>query len=214
MESAFWHQKWDRGDIGFHQPETNPLLAAHFDKLALPGGSRIFVPLCGKTLDLAWLLASGYRVVGAELSEIAVIQLFEQLGLEPQITLRDNLIHYHARHIDILVGDIFDVTPQTLGTVQAVYDRAALIALPTAMRERYTAHLVDLTQAAPQLLLTYEYNQQRMDGPPFSITQQHIRQYYADIYQVTSVAREPVVGQLMDKVDAISAAWLLARPTP
>ncbi|MGZ8252407.1 MAG: thiopurine S-methyltransferase, partial [Methylophilaceae bacterium] len=71
MEASFWHNKWQRGEIAFHQSDANPLLVAHFEALNLPKGSRVFLPLCGKTLDIAWLLAGGYRVVGAELSEIA-----------------------------------------------------------------------------------------------------------------------------------------------
>jgi thiopurine S-methyltransferase len=81
VDASFWHDKWQRNQIGFHEPQANPLLLAHFDSLSLRAGSRIFVPLCGKTLDINWLLARGQRVVGAELSEIAVQQLFAGLGV-------------------------------------------------------------------------------------------------------------------------------------
>jgi thiopurine S-methyltransferase len=86
MEASFWHQKWERGEIGFHKSEANPLLTKHFEKLDLAQGSRIFLPLCGKTRDFAWLLACGYRVAGAELSELAIKELFHDLGVEPSIS--------------------------------------------------------------------------------------------------------------------------------
>ena len=209
MESAFWHQKWEQNDIGFHQSEINTHLTAHFDKLQLATGSRIFVPLCGKTRDLAWLLSSNFRVVGAELNELAVTQLFDDLGLTPQITRQGKLTRYQAPHIDIWQGDIFDLNADLLGPVDAVYDRAALVALPGAMRQDYTAHLMAITRTAPQLLLTFEYDQTLMDGPPFSVTAQHISRYYADTYQVSELVREPTEGKLRGKLDSISVAWLL-----
>ena len=109
MEADFWHQKWEKDEIGFHRSETNPFLVAHFDKLDLAEGSRVFLPLCGKTRDFAWLLASGYRVVGAELSEIAIQCLFKDLRVEPTISRLDQLSHYSAKNIDIFVGNIFNM---------------------------------------------------------------------------------------------------------
>jgi thiopurine S-methyltransferase len=137
MEANFWHQKWKRGEIGFHKSEANPLLIQHFEKLNPAQGSRVFLPLCGKTRDFAWLLACGYRVVGAELSEIAVKELFDDLGVEPNISRIGELGLYRAKDIDIWVGDIFDVSAETLGLVDAIYDRAALVALPASRRDQY-----------------------------------------------------------------------------
>ncbi len=160
MEASFWLQKWENGDIKFHKSESNAFLVEHFEKLNLAKGSRVFLPLCGKTRDLAWLLSCGYRVVGAELSELAINELFDDLGVEPTISRVGELTLYQAKDIDIFVGDIFNVFDEILGLVDAVYDRAALVALPANMRERYTSHLMKITHAAPQLLITYEYNQQ------------------------------------------------------
>jgi thiopurine S-methyltransferase len=106
MEASFWHQKWERGDIGFHESEVNPFLIEHLEELNLTRGNRIFLPLCGKTRDVAWLLACGYRVVGAELSELAINELFKELGLEPEISKVGKLARYRAEDIDILAGDI------------------------------------------------------------------------------------------------------------
>ncbi len=54
MQGNCWLQKWEKNEIGFHESEANPLLVEHFKELSLAKGSRIFLPLCGKTLDIAW----------------------------------------------------------------------------------------------------------------------------------------------------------------
>jgi hypothetical protein len=130
MDASFWREKWARNQIAFHEAQVNPLLVAHFQRLALPAGSRIFVPLCGKTLDIPWLLARGHRVAGIELSEIAVQQLFRDLGVTPRLTVLGTITRYSAPGLDIFHGDIFDLSRDGLGAVDAVYDRAALVALP------------------------------------------------------------------------------------
>lgn len=211
MEASFWHQKWERGEIGFHQSETNPFLLKHFEKLNLAKGSRVFLPLCGKTRDIAWLLASGYQVVGAELSELAIRELFKELGLNPEISKAGKLSRYSAKNIDILVGDIFDVTTEHLGPVNAIYDRAAIVALPMEIQKRYTSHLLHITDAAPQLLITFEYDQKLIDGPPFSVGEDEIKQHYASAYQWKLLESKDVPGGLKGKVTAIEAAWLLQK---
>ena len=134
MDRVFWHQKWESNDIAFHRSEANPLLVKYFNELSLAKGSRVFVPLCGKSLDIPWLLSHGYRVAGAELSKIAIEQLFDELGVTPEISRDGELDHYRANNIDLFVGDIFDVSDKMLGPVDAIYDRAALVALPEDMR--------------------------------------------------------------------------------
>ncbi|MGZ8226115.1 MAG: thiopurine S-methyltransferase [Methylococcaceae bacterium] len=211
MEASFWRQKWEQGDISFHESEANPLLIEHFEKLNPPKGSRVFLPLCGKTRDFAWLLACGYRVVGAELSELAINELFKELGLEPEISKEGELTRYSAKDIDILVGDIFDVSAEYLGPINAIYDRAALVALPAGVREQYTAHLMNITGVAPQLLITFEYNQLLIDGPPFSVNEDEVKQHYGAIYQLKSAESKNVAGGLKGKVAATETAWLLQK---
>ncbi len=211
MEASFWFQKWERGDIAFHESEANPFLVEHFEKLNPAKGSRVFLPLCGKTRDLAWLLARGHRVVGAELSELAVNELFKELGLEPEISKAGQLTRYNAKDIDILVGDIFDVSAKLLGPVSAIYDRAALVALPAGIREQYTSHLMDITDVAPQLLISYEYNQLLIAGPPFSVDENEVKQHYGATYQLKSVESKHVKGGLKGKVASMETAWLLQK---
>lgn len=211
MKASFWHQKWERGDIGFHKSEANPLLIEHFEKLNMAKGSRVFLPLCGKSRDSAWLLASGYQVVGAELSELAITALFKELGLEPEISKVGELTRYSAKDIDMLVGNIFDVSAEYLGPINAIYDRAALVALPAFIRLQYTSHLMNITNAAPQLLITYEYNQLLLDGPPFSVNENEVTQHYGATYQLKAVDIKNVAGGLKGQVASTETAWLLQK---
>jgi len=209
MEPNFWHERWERREIGFHEGEANTALVAHFGALGLAPGARILVPLCGKTRDIAWLLDQGHRIAGVELSPLAIGELFAELGLTPTITADGPLARYRADDLDIWVGDLFDLTSERLGTVDAIYDRAALVALPESMRSRYTAHLMAITQAAPQLLMTYEYDQQVYNGPPFSVREAELQEHYEGAYHLQLLARQPVERGLKGQTPASAATWLL-----
>jgi thiopurine S-methyltransferase len=215
MHPDFWYERWQSNQIGFHLLEANPLLVKHFYALNLTpktpkkNSPRVFLPLCGKTLDIAWLLAQGYQVVGAELSQIAVEDLFIQLNLTPKITQNSDFIHFSSANIDIFVGDIFKLTPETLGKVDAIYDRAALVALPDEMRKAYTAHLLALTNKAPQLLICFEYDQNLHVGPPFSISADEVRKHYQTHYDLTLLASETMAEGLKGKFPATEQVWLL-----
>ena len=209
MDAEFWHARWREKSIGFHNADVNPLLRAYFSALALPEGSRIFVPLCGKSRDIAWLLGQGYRVAGAELSEIAVIELFDELGVEPEGHAVGELMHYRADGLDIFQGDIFALDRETLGKVDAVYDRAALVALPEPMRARYSQHLIQMSDAAPQLLINYDYDQSRLPGPPFSVSDDELRMHYESCYTLSALYNEALEGGLKGQCPAREKVWLL-----
>jgi thiopurine S-methyltransferase len=211
MDANFWHQKWEQNDVAFHEREANPLLVKYFDLLSLSQGSRVFLPLCGKTLAIHWLLSNGYRVAGSELSEIAVKQLFSELAIEPNITAIKEIRCYSADTIDIFVGDIFDLSRSVLGRVDAVYDRAALVALPETMRNRYAAHLMEITNRAPQLLICLDYEQSLLDGPPFSVADEEVHRHYQDSYDLTAIASVDVIGGLKGKCRAKENVWLLKQ---
>ncbi len=211
MDPSFWHRKWAENDIGFHQQEVNHFLRHHVRQLGLAPASRLFLPLCGKTRDIAWLLGAGYAVVGAELSEQAVIQLFAELGVNPAVIEHPRLKQYRARDIDIFVGDIFDLSAGLLGAVAAVYDRAALVALPAPVRARYAAHLLAITRVAPQLLVAYEYDQQKMEGPPFAVSATEVQALYGADYQLQVAETRAVEGGLKGRCPASETAWIL-RP--
>lgn len=211
MHHDFWHSRWQSNQIGFHLGEANPLLVKHFSALNLQQGARVFLPLCGKSLDIHWLLAQGFCVVGAELSQIAVEALFADLKLTPTVTKIGALTCYSAKNINIFNGDFFDLTAQMLGKVDAVYDRAALVALPEEMRADYAVHLMVLTAYAPQLLISFAYDQAQHSGPPFSIGTQELQQYYSNYFEMRLLDKVNVVGGLKGKCPAIENVYLLQK---
>ncbi|MCB1309141.1 MAG: thiopurine S-methyltransferase [Leptospiraceae bacterium] len=211
MDREFWLQRWQERRIGFHTGEPNPLLIRNFPRLKLPEDSRVFVPLCGKTVDINWLLMNACRVVGVELAEQAVRELFDELNLKPEISTVADLHKYSAADIDIFTGDIFHLTPDMLGSVDAIYDRAALVALPDGMRARYAQHLVHITGNAPQLLITFEYDQNRQQGPPFSVSAGQVREFYASQYTIELCESLEVPGGLKGVCPAKEFVWRLAR---
>ncbi|HAW46217.1 MAG TPA: thiopurine S-methyltransferase [Roseovarius sp.] len=211
MDAQFWHDRWQEGRLGFHEGRVNRMLEAHIGALTLVPGQRVFLPLCGKAVDIPWLLSRGYRVAGVELSEIAVRDLFAEMGVTPEITETGSHRRYSADGIDIFAGDIFEITADVLGPVDAVYDRAALVALPEGMRRRYAAHLAGITAVAPQLLVTFEYDQAEMDGPPFSITEEEVARCHGARYAIEVLADAEVPGGLKGIVAAREKAMLL-RP--
>lgn len=209
MEQDFWRDRWNNNQIGFHEKDGNKLLLRHFDTIELPARARYFLPLCGKTGDIARLLIRGYRVVGVELVETAIRQLFEDLGVAPDITEAGPFKRYSAKDIEIFVGDFFALTADLLGPVDAVYDRAALVAFPAAMRRRYTAHLAQISRHARQMLITFEYDQSDMNGPPFSVPEDEVRAHYAGAYEIELVRRKVIPQGLKGEVEANETVWLL-----
>ncbi|WP_019675104.1 thiopurine S-methyltransferase [Arsukibacterium perlucidum] len=211
MDPDFWQEKWQKREIAFHQAAANPLLVSCFDQLAIAPEARVFLPLCGKSVDSHWLLARGYRVVGAELSEVAVTELFAELGLTPTVSTVGKLQHYSADKLEVFVGDIFDLSQVSLGPVAAIYDRAALVALPDSMRKRYAEHLVTISQGAPQLVICFEYDQAMLAGPPFSVDSAEIDTLYSAVYHLNCLAELEVPGGLKKKCQATERAWLLSK---
>ena len=210
MEHSFWHDRWATNQIGFHQPAANPLLVTHCAALALPSAGRVLLPLCGKTLDIAWLLAAGYQVVGVELSELAVQQLFAELGATPCIqVLNDALQRYETDKLTVFVGDIFALNREQLGPVDAIYDRAALVALPAALRPRYASHLTAISAGARQLLISFDYEQSQLPGPPFAVLAEELSELYGQHYELQALARQPLTGGLKGQCPADEVVWLL-----
>ena len=193
MHPDFWHQRWANQDIGFHQPAPTPLLLKHWPTLAIPPGAEVFVPLCGKSHDLHWLAEAGYRVLGVELSPIAVEAFFAEHGLTPEITDTAYGTRYRAGAIEILCGDAFALDPQRLAGCAAVFDRAALIALPPKLRRRYAAELyAHLPAGCRGLLITLEYPQAEREGPPFSVSEAEVQALFAQDWAIALRERRPI----------------------
>jgi thiopurine S-methyltransferase len=210
MDAQFWHERWQTGQIGFHEGRVNRMLAAHLDRLPVAPGARIFLPLCGKTRDIAWLREQGYRVAGVELSGLAIAQLFDEMELTPEVTPDGPLRRHAAGGVEVVEGDIFDLTSGALGPVDAVFDRAALVALPEEVRERYARHVAAITGNAPQLLVTFVYDPEEMAGPPFPVEGAEVNEIYGAAYRVEMLDDRDVPGGLKGICAARAQAWLLA----
>lgn len=184
-------------------------MVQYFPALKLQPTHQVFVPLCGKSNDIGWLLNQGLKVCGIELSESAVQALFENLAVTPKVDELNSLKRYQHEDVCVFVGDLFDLTTEMLGPVQAIYDRAALVALPPTMRIQYTEHLLNITSSAQQLLITFEYDQSLMAGPPHSVAADEIHQHYGKSYSIQQLAKEAVEGKLKKITSANEVVWHL-----
>ena len=170
MEPAFWRARWAEGRTGFHRDAPNPLLTDNMHRMGLAEGARVLVPLCGKTLDLLWLADQGFQVVGVELTEIACRSFIAASGRSFTQAESGRFLRFHSPGIELLCGDFFSLESSLLGPIDAIWDRAALIALPEALRTRYVALIDSLASSGTRLLLaTIEYPQEERGGPPLSV---------------------------------------------
>ncbi len=210
MDADFWLERWHRGQTGFHLTRVTPLLAKYWPVLGVPRGSQVLVPLCGKSLDMAWLASQGYRVLGVELSPLAVEQFFAENQLSPQKRAMPAGTLYSAGGIEIVCGDIFALGQADFAGCAGAYDRAALVALPPPMHERYVRHVYgQLPAACRTLLLTLEYDQREMAGPPFAVLEDEVRDLYASCAGVAVLDRRGI----LDKEPSFAARGLTRLET-
>ena len=196
MEPKFWQERWARNQIGFHLPEVNPYLQRHWPQLALAEGSKVLVPLCGKSLDLMWLASHGLRVMGVELSEQAVEAFFSEQNLVPRITRRNAFTVYQADLIEVWCGDFFALDAEALIGCAALYDRAALIALPPLMRAQYAEQLSRLLPSGCQgLLITLDYDQTQKAGPPFAVTDEEVKVLFGSDWTLKALQEQDVLQE-------------------
>lgn len=196
MEPKFWQERWARNQLGFHLPEVNPYLERHWPSLALAEGAKVLVPLCGKSLDLMWLATQGHRVLGVELSEQAVEAFFSEQSLTPRITQRGVFTVYQADLIEVWCGDFFALDAEVLADCTAVYDRAALIALPPLMRSQYTEQLNNMLRPGCQgLLITLDYDQTQKAGPPFAVTDEEVKVLLGAHWSLQVIEKQDILGE-------------------
>jgi thiopurine S-methyltransferase len=192
----FWHERWATGQIGFHQSSVHPMLERWWSSISPGPGSRVYVPLCGRSLDMAWLARQGHRIVGSELSAIAIRDFFDEHGLEPAHTTGGRFVRHAAGPYELLEGDALELTPEVLGPVEAAYDRAALVALPPDMRPRYAESMARLlTPGARALLIAFEYPQELRGGPPFSVEPREVRALFEPAFDVAELERIDVLAE-------------------
>jgi thiopurine S-methyltransferase len=195
MRPEFWSDRWRTGQIGFHQAQPDKNLTRHWQDLGLAQGGRVFVPLCGKSVDLLWLRDRGHPVIGVELSAIALEAFCMENGVPARRRTTQDFDVYQAPNLELLCGDYFAFTPTQLGNVAAVFDRAALISWTPELRAPYVEHLAKLTPPGTEtLLVTLEYPQTQTAGPPFSVPADEVAELYASRYAIRELSRQDVIS--------------------
>ncbi|MEO0974177.1 MAG: thiopurine S-methyltransferase [Pseudomonadota bacterium] len=197
-DAEFWLTRWRDGAIGFHQGHTHRALERFIDRLDLdahPGA--VFLPLCGKAHDMAWLAGRGHPVIGVDVSEVAARSFFEEHGLSPRVTADGpGLKRYTAGSVTFFVGDVFALDPTHLADVSAVFDRGALVALDDAERARYVDHLARvLPGACNTLLVVVEYDETVMSGPPFSVREEEVNALFEARCEIDLLMRHDVLEE-------------------
>ena len=207
MDHEFWHERWRRGEIGFHRSEVHWALELYWQRIAEAAepNATVLVPLCGKSLDLAWLAGQGHRVQGVELSRKAVTEFFAEAGRVPEQRAAGELVRWSSGPIEIHEGDFFAFRPDAPPSL--FYDRAAVVALPEPMRAAYLTRLRDmLAPGAAGLLVSFESDPPRLDGPPFDVAEAELRAAPGVAFEL--LERRPVEG-LAAGVQRFECAWQL-----
>jgi len=209
MNEEFWQSRWRENKIAFHEAAPHEFLKRHLQALDLREGDTVFVPLCGKTIDIDWLLSQGLQVVGIEFNQQAIEEVFERLDLVPTLTEIGPLLRYDAGALSIFLGDFFELGSEALGKVHAIYDRGALVALPEQTRNAYAKHITAVTDKAPQLLIAYSYDQLQTAGPPFSVPTPAIEKLYREGYRCTPIDSRLIKGPLAERCSGEENAMVL-----
>ena len=177
---ANWLEFWENNEINWHSDVVTQELEEYLGLLKLEPGDKLFFPLCGKSLDMTYILNQGFSVIGVELSEIGVKQFFHENELDFTISSVGEFNLYSAKNIEIYCGDFFSLTSKHLYGVKAVFDRKSLIALDRNLRQKYVKHLNDIISLGVRILLiTLNYPQHQMSGPPFSVDKSEVESLFS-----------------------------------
>ncbi|QJD29305.1 thiopurine S-methyltransferase [Methylococcus geothermalis] len=222
MDPDFWHERWQQKQTGFHQTRVNPLLETFWPRCMGAARPRVFVPLCGKSLDMIWLQNLGHPVLGTELSPLAVDEFFRENGLSAVKTpLGSGFVRAESGDISLLCGNHFDLTPDLVGKIGAIYDRAALVAMPPEMQGRYAEQVFRLLpETPPMLLITLEYGAEEMSGPPFPVPEETVVRLFGQAYRIELLsARDALEGNPQLRAKGLSrltekAFWLRPKLRP
>lgn len=189
MSGEFWQARWQRGDIGWHKNHVNEFLRAHWPTLDVAKGATVLVPLCGASLDMRWLAEQGQQICGIEISALAIERFFAEQNLQPAVSQLAGANVYTAASYRLLQGNLFKLSAAAVGNFQAIYDRAALIALPAGDRKRYAETLTAWsTSGVRQLLITVDYPQAQMPGPPYAVSDAEVRALYDQAWHIECLA--------------------------
>ena len=196
VDNQHWLDRWKENRIGFHESAVNQHLQRYLPQFDLPRGASVFLPLCGKAHDIAWIAAQGYEVIGIELSQLAIEAFFEENELDYERFDTDRFGIYKSGNISLLQGDFFDLNNDDLGACNLVYDRAALIAMEGHDRPRYCDHMLSIIPAVSNMMLiTLEYDQSEMTGPPFAVPTDEVYQYYSDAFSINLLETNDIIDE-------------------
>ncbi|MGF1670482.1 MAG: thiopurine S-methyltransferase [Balneolaceae bacterium] len=191
MEISFWENKWRQGQIGFHMEDGYEPLKKYWDKLDLPKQSTVFVPFCGKSVDLVWLAGNGASVLGIEVIEQAVQEFFHEQHIAPNIQKSGDFTIYKSGPIQIIHGNFFHITKSSFPDIDVIYDKGGLVAVPEEKQTEYVDHLLNLANPHTKILLHhFEYPQNEMSGPPFSVPLSRIKELFGDGYSIRTLLQE------------------------
>lgn len=204
MQADFWHEMWESGVVGFHQSEINAFLQQHWQRLQLQGNELVLVPLCGKSLDMLWLKQQGHDVIGVELSHKALDEFLSENAISAEPVKHDRFCGYELDGMTLLCGDFFELSADDCQQVKAVYDRAAIVALPPQMRRDYVRHLQKILAKGTQfLMVTMEYDQTQLNGPPFSVPEAEVRELFAEFASVDRISEQAFSRKGVDAVEKV-----------
>ena len=194
MKPEYWIEGWQQGRRGFDQGDPHRWLAEHWSTLGVATDATVFVPLCGKTVDMVWLAEQGHSIIGVEVSEIAVDEFFEMVGLTPEIEEVGPLAVYRAGPYELWRGDLFELPAAVFDRIDAVYDRASIVALPPDIRRRYAEVLtMQIRPEAHWYLVSFTYDQNEMDGPPHSVPLTEIDTLFGEEFEIETLVDESVI---------------------
>ena len=199
MELSYWESRWRKGKIGFHADWVNPYLKMYWPDIPASNEENVLVPLCGKNLDMLWLRERGHRVWGVEYVDLACESFFRENNIPFNVEQRRQWKIYESDNINIIQGDFFKLPANLLPAVRAVYDRGALVALPREKRQKYAESIKRVISPGCSMLVhAFEYDQEKMSGPPFSVPQLEVESYYpeSDNYKVICLERSEKIDQL------------------
>lgn len=202
MEKEYWLGRWQSKDIAFHEQNVNPDLIVYIHTLNLQPGDCIFVPLCGKTKDMLWLADKGFKVIGIELSSIACSDFFAEMNISPKITKLPKFTRYQYNNIELICGDLFDLTSTDLPKVHAVYDCKALIALLPDARKGYVSQIVSCVGNEIQILLLTIETSCKVNSPPYPINRAEVNllyDVYFDVQQLKCLSISDIPERLIRK---------------
>lgn len=197
MEISYWQSRWQNNKTGWHMDEVFPLLKTFWPRLQIKPGTSVLVPLCGKSLDLDWLAAQGHHVIGVDVSKKAINEVMDRLEATFTESTKGNLTCYTSDTMTLWWGDFMKLRRAWLPDIAAIYDKAALIALPPEQRSHYASHLQKLVEPeTPMLLNCFEYKQEEMSGPPFAVFYKELQQLYGNRYHIKQLHERSLLNEL------------------